>query len=76
MIGFVQRRPTIALVRKSLAMQIDGPPRGRGMLKRTWIEVVKIDLKKCNLSENLVHDRSEWKNRIHVADLNIVSMEA
>lgn len=40
--GHVQRR----LVRKSLAMTVDGPPRGRGMPKRTWMEVVKIDMKK------------------------------
>ena len=48
-------------------MQVDGPLRGRGRLKRTWIEVVKVDLKKCNLSEGLAQDRSEWRNKIHVA---------
>jgi hypothetical protein len=26
-------------------------------LKKTWMEVVKIDLKKCNLSKNLAQDR-------------------
>ena len=49
--GHVQCRPA----RKSLAMKVDGLPRGRGKPKRTWMEVVKIDLKKCNLSENLAH---------------------
>ena len=33
-------------VRKSLIMQVDGPPRGRGRPKRTWMEVVKIYLTK------------------------------
>lgn len=31
---------------------------------------VKIDLKKCNLSENLSKDRSKWKNRTHVFNPN------
>ena len=33
----VQRRPTTALVRKNLAMKVDGPPRERGRLKRMWM---------------------------------------
>ena len=36
-----------------------------------WMEVVKIELKKCNLSKNLGRDRSEWRNKIHAADHNI-----
>ena len=31
-------------------MQVGGPPRGNGRPKRMWMEVVKIDLKKYNLS--------------------------
>ena len=53
-------------------MQVDGPPRGRGRPKRMWIKVVKIDMKKYNLSENLAQDKLEWRNIIHVADPNIV----
>ena len=45
--GHVQCRLTMALERNSLAMKVDGPPRGSGRPKRTQIEVVKIDLKKC-----------------------------
>ena len=60
------------MVRKSLAMQVEDPPRGRGRLKRMWMEVVKIDMKKYNLSKDLAHDGSEWRNRIHAADSNIV----
>ena len=40
-------------------------------MKRTWIEVGKKDLK-YNLFEDLAHDKSEWRNIIHVADPNIV----
>ena len=36
-----------------------------------WREVVRLDLKKCNLSEDLAPDRSEWRNIIHVEDPNI-----
>ena len=40
-------------------MKVDGPPRGRGRPKRTWMEVVKIDMKKYNLSEDFAQDRSK-----------------
>ena len=49
-------------------MQVNGPPRGMARPKRMWMEVVKIDLKKCNLSEDLAQNRSEWRNRIHIAN--------
>ena len=57
-------------VQHRLALQVDGPPRRRGRLKRT--EAVKINIKKCNLSEGLTQDRSEWRNKIDVANPNIV----
>ena len=59
-------------VRKSLAILVDGPPRENGRPNMTWVDVKKIDLKKCNLYEDLAYDRSEWRNKIHVADPNIV----
>ena len=40
--------------------------------KSTWIKVVKLDMKRRNLSEDLAQDRSKWKNIIHVDDPNIV----
>ena len=36
------------------------------------MEVVKLNIKKCNLSEDLAQDRSKWRNKICVADPNIV----
>ena len=53
-------------------MQIDGPPKGKGKPKRTWMEPVKIYLKKCNLFKDLVKDRSEWRNIIHAVNPNVV----
>ena len=70
--GHVQSRPATTLVRKSLAMKVDGPQRGRGRPRRTWMEVVKIDPKKCNLFEDLAQDRLELRNKIHVFDPNLV----
>ena len=32
------------------------------------MDVVRLDLKKCNLSKVLAQDRSERRNIIHVAD--------
>ena len=58
--------------KESLAMQVGGLPRGRGRSKRMWMEVVELDLKKCNLSEDLAQDRPKWRNIIHVANPNIV----
>ena len=49
-----------------------GPSRNKSSPKRTWIELARIDPKKCNLYEDLVSDRLEWRSKIHVADPNIV----
>ena len=43
----------MASVKKNLFMQVDGPPRGNGKPKRTWTEVIKLGLKKCQVSEDL-----------------------
>ena len=56
---------------KKYVDRVDGPARGRGRSKRTWMEVKKIDLKKCNISNNVAQDRSKWRNNTHVADPNI-----
>ena len=53
-------------------MKVDGLPRKIGRSKITWMKVVKIDIKKCNLSEDLTQNRLEWRNKISVADSNIV----
>ena len=55
-----------------MAVKVDGPLRERGRPKRMWVKVVKTDMKKCNLFENLAYDRSEWRNRIRVTNPNIV----
>ena len=51
------------LVRKILAMKVDGPPWENDRPKRLWMKVVKMDMNTCDLSENLVQGRSKWRNR-------------
>ena len=53
-------------------MKVDGPSKEICMSKRTWLEVVKMDTRKCNLTDNLAQDKMEWRNIIRVADPNIV----
>lgn len=40
-------------------MEVDGPPRGKGGPKKTWMEVATVDMKKCNPYEDLAQNRSE-----------------
>ena len=70
-LGHVQRRFGTVPVQKSLTIKVDGPQRAGVGQKRMWMEVVKIGMK-CNLSEDLAEDRSEWRNRICGADPDIV----
>ena len=72
--GHVERRPVMAPLRKSFAIQVEGPSRGRGRPKTTWMEVINSDLKKFHLSKDLTQNRTEWRNRIHVADPNMVGI--
>lgn len=40
-------------VRKKIPMLVDGHSRKRGRLMKTWMEVIRIELKKFNLSYDL-----------------------
>ena len=62
-------------IKKSLVMQVDGPPRRRDRPKRIQIEVANIDIKNCNLSYELAQDTIEWRNKILIADSNIVEIK-
>ena len=55
--GHVQCRPITTPVWKSYSMQVNGPPWRNGKPKRAWTEIVRLDSKKCNLSEDLAHDK-------------------
>lgn len=53
MLRHVQSRPAMAPARKSLSKQVGGPSRKRDRPNMTWIKVVRLDVKICNLSEDL-----------------------
>lgn len=45
-------------------MQVDDLQRREGRPKSKWMEVERIDIKKCKLNEDLAHDELEWRNII------------
>lgn len=57
-------------------MHVDDRSMKRDRPKKTWMEVVRIDLTKCNILEDLAQDRSECKNRIHAADPSTIRIRA
>ena len=69
--GHAWRRPTTVLMTKVFLCRLNGSGRKRGRPKRTWMEVVRVDMQKCNIFENLALHWLEWQN-IHVANSNIV----
>lgn len=66
--GHVQRRPLETLVRRVDNMVRSPVKRGRGRLKRTWENIVKNDLIINYIPHNLVFDRAQWRNVLHIAD--------
>lgn len=42
--------------------------RGRGRLRRSWIEAIHDDLSFYDLNEHIGYDRVKWGNRIQVAN--------
>ena len=65
--GYVQRKPPEAPVHSEILSQDSNMKRGRGRPKLTWVEAIKGDLKRWNISKDLVLDMSAWKIVIHVS---------
>ena len=65
--GHVRRRPDTAPVRRVESISVEGL-RQRGRPRRTWEELVRVDLKALNLDEGMTLDRSSWRRRIRVVD--------
>jgi hypothetical protein len=66
--GHVHRRPSEALVHRSIIRRDNNVKGGRGRLNLTWDEAIKRDLKECNIPKELCLDRSAWKEAIHVLE--------
>lgn len=60
------------LVMKRFSMLVDSSSKKMGRPKKTLMEVARVDMEKCNISNYLSQDRLEWRNIIHVVDLNMV----
>ncbi|XP_065881565.1 uncharacterized protein [Euphorbia lathyris] len=66
--GHVRRRALDAPVRRTEEWQRDVVVRGRGRPKQTWRRVIESDMSLLGIEENMVVDRTEWRERICVAD--------
>ncbi|PKA52388.1 ataxia telangiectasia mutated family protein [Apostasia shenzhenica] len=64
--GHLNRRPIEAPVRKIELLDFAHVQRERGRQKKTWQETIKSDLSYLDLDKNMVTDRAQWKQRIHV----------
>ncbi|PKA64424.1 ataxia telangiectasia mutated family protein [Apostasia shenzhenica] len=66
--GHLNRRPIEAPVRKIELLDFAHVQKGRGRPKKTRQKTIRSDLSYLNLDKNLITDRAQWKQRIHVAD--------
>ncbi|KAL6538155.1 hypothetical protein OROGR_012143 [Orobanche gracilis] len=64
----IKRREMGAPVRRLESWQEEETMRGRGRPKQTWKRVIENDLNFLGIEENLVVNRTEWRDRIYVAD--------
>ena len=69
---YVKSKPATVLVRKRLAMHVDGPLKEWGGPKRMCMKILKLNLKLCNLIADFAQNRSKWRNKIHIDDPNII----
>ena len=67
--GHVERKPIDFVVRRVDQMEDGQITRGRGRPRKTITETIRKDLEINNLDQNMVYDRTLWRNLIHVADL-------
>ena len=68
-VGYVQRRPLRAPVKKIDQMIFSSMRRDRGRSKTILGEVIKRDICINGIPKSLIWDRKKWRHLIHVADL-------
>lgn len=64
--GHVARRPDDHVVKKCLSIATN--KRGRGRPPTTWLTRVQRDMKRLEIDDDLVNDRSSWRLRTRRAD--------
>ena len=64
----MQRRSTDAPVRRcDYETEVQGQ-RGRGRPRKTLEETLRKDLEYLDLTEDMTHDRTQWRSKIHITD--------
>ena len=66
--GHIMRRDPDAPVRRCAIRDIEIGRRGRGRPRKTWWETIRKDLELLELDESVIINRTQWRNRIHIAD--------
>nr|XP_016478590.1 PREDICTED: uncharacterized protein LOC107799961 [Nicotiana tabacum] len=64
--GHVRRRSPDAPVRSCERLAVVGMRRGRGRPKRCWGEVIRHDMARMRVSEDMTLDRKVWRSSIRV----------
>ncbi|XP_019244552.1 PREDICTED: uncharacterized protein LOC109224430 [Nicotiana attenuata] len=64
--GHVQRRSLDAPVRRCERLALVGTRRGRGRPKKYWGEVIRRDMARLQISEDMALDRKLWRSSIKV----------
>ena len=64
----MRRRPTDAPVRRVERIKLGQVKRAQGRPKKTWMEVIRQDIKAKGLNERILLDRNEWRKLTHVPD--------
>ncbi|XP_070020690.1 uncharacterized protein [Nicotiana sylvestris] len=62
----VQRRSPDAPVRRCKRLVVEGTRRGRGRPKKYWREVIRQDMARLQISEDMTLDRKLWRSSITV----------
>ncbi|XP_070008736.1 uncharacterized protein [Nicotiana sylvestris] len=64
--GHMQRRSIDAPVRRCERLDVVGTRRGRGRPKKYWGEVIRQDMVRLQISEDMTLDRKAWRTSIRV----------
>ncbi|XP_070003760.1 uncharacterized protein [Nicotiana sylvestris] len=63
---YVQRRSPDAPVRRCERLVVEGTRKGRGQPKKYWGEVIRQDMTRLQISEDMTLDKKLWRSSITV----------
>ncbi|XP_070015452.1 uncharacterized protein [Nicotiana sylvestris] len=64
--GHIQRRSPDAPIRRRDRLVVEGMRRGRGRPKKYWREVIRQDMARLQIFEDMTLDRKMWRSSIRV----------